>query len=449
MAEGGRRSDSPVLDDGAKVAVIGGGPTGSFFSIFALKMAKMIDMDLEITIFEQKDFSQKGPGGCNRCGGVISELLVQTLAVEGINLPDSVIRKGINSYNLHTDQGDVYIATPSLDKSIATVHRGGGPRGVSGTEKDSFDNFLLGRAVEEGAVLSPAKIDGVERKNGRPRLFSKGQEMGEFDLVVGAFGLSSKTAKLFEGAGFGYRRPEMITAAMGEVALEGSVVSECFGNSIHLFLLPTKDIKFGAMIPKDSYVTLCVLGKNVTGKVVDDFMAHPKVRAVLPESIPLKLNCRCFPKMNVGAPKKPFSDRVVTCGDAGSTRLYKDGIGAAYIMGKAAAQTIVFHGVGSEHFHEHYLPVYKNIVNDNLYGRFLFAVTDIYRKNRVFCKGMLSVVKKEQADQNSSKILSSILWDMFTGNERYRNVFQRTLDVRMNIEQVKTIVRNFSGGKDD
>ncbi len=62
---------------------------------------------------------------------------------------------------------------------------------------------------------------------------------------------------------------------------------------------------------------------------------------------------------------------------------------------------------------------------------------------------MLSVVKKEQADQNSSKILSSILWDMFTGNERYRNVFQRTLDVRMNIEQVKTIVRNFSGGKDD
>ncbi|MHC4489972.1 MAG: hypothetical protein ACYSW7_12515 [Planctomycetota bacterium] len=104
-------------------------------------------------------------------------------------------------------------------------------------------------------------------------------------------------------------------------------------------------------------------------------------------------------------------------------------------MGKAAAKTVVFHGVGNEHFHEHYLPVYKNIVNDNLYGRFLFSVTE------------LSVVKKEQAEPNSSKVLSSILWDMFTGNERYKNVFKRTLDVRMNIEQVKSMVRNFSGGQ--
>lgn len=437
-----------VLDDGAKIAVIGGGPTGSFFSIFALKMAKMIDKELNLTIFEPKDFTKDGPGGCNRCGGVISELLVQMLAIEGINLPNSVIRKGINSYNLHTEQGDVYIATPSFEKSIATVHRGGGPKGVAETEKESFDGFLLSEAKKEGATHKLVMIDRLDKKNGKPVLFSRGQEIGEFDLVVGTFGLQSRAARLFENFGFGYTRPQTITAAIGEIGLDRSIISEYFGNSIHLFLLPTKDIKFGAMIPKDSYVTLCVLGKNVTGKVVDDFMAHPKVRAVLPESIPLKLNCRCFPKMNVGAPKKPFSDRVVTCGDAGSTRLYKDGIGAAYIMGKAAAQTAVFHGVGSEHFHEHYLPVYKSIVNDNLYGRFLFAVTDIYRKNPLFCRGMLSVVKKEQADQNSSKILSSILWDMFTGNERYRNVFQRTLDVRMNIEQVKTIVRNFSGGKD-
>jgi hypothetical protein len=33
--------------------------------------------------------------------------------------------------------------------------------------------------------------------------------------------------------------------------------------------------------------------------------------------------------MNVEAPQKPFADRVVICGDAGSTRLFKDGIGAA------------------------------------------------------------------------------------------------------------------------
>src|SRR5512142_194700 len=89
------RADNCVLEDGANIAVIGGGPAGSFFSIFALKMAKMVGKDLNITIFEPKDFTKTGPAGCNHCGGVISELLVQTLAVEGINLPDTVVRKGI------------------------------------------------------------------------------------------------------------------------------------------------------------------------------------------------------------------------------------------------------------------------------------------------------------------------------------------------------------------
>ena len=80
------RSDF-TLDDNAKIAVIGGGPSGSLFSIFALKMAKMIDKKIDVTIFEPKDFTRDGPIGCNRCGGVISEHLVQALAVEGINIP--------------------------------------------------------------------------------------------------------------------------------------------------------------------------------------------------------------------------------------------------------------------------------------------------------------------------------------------------------------------------
>ena len=165
-----------ILKDGAGVAVIGGGPAGSFFSIFALKMAKLLGKELNITIFEPKDFTEDGPRGCNRCGGVISELLVQTLAVEGINLPDSVVRKGINSYMLHTRHGSVYIASPSLEKTIATVYRGGGPKGIIGKDKESFDEFLLGLAVKEGAVHNPIKIDRIEYKNKRPVLFSQEPE---------------------------------------------------------------------------------------------------------------------------------------------------------------------------------------------------------------------------------------------------------------------------------
>ncbi|MEE8424018.1 MAG: hypothetical protein V3S49_05705 [Thermodesulfobacteriota bacterium] len=436
-----RDAEQYILEDGANIAVIGGGPTGSFFSIFALKMAKMVDKELNITIFDPKDFTKDGPGGCNRCGGIISELLVQTLAVEGINLPDSVVQKGINSYNLHTNHGSVYIATPSQEKTIATVYRGGGPKGIIGKDKESFDKFLLSTAVKEGAVHNPIKIDKVEYRNKRPVLFSQDQKIQEPDLVVGAFGVNSTASKIFEDIEFGYKKPHTVTTAIAEIGFDKSIISEYFGNSIHLFLLPIKDIKFAAMIPKGTYVTLCILGKNMNANTVNDFLAHPVVEGVLPATIPYKLNCCCLPKMNIKAPKIPFTDRVVMCGDAGSTRLFKDGLGAAYIMGKAAAKTAVLQGVSKQHFQEDYYPVYKSIIIDNWFGRYLYTITDLYKNYKILSKGMLAVVKAEQRDSNSHKRLSSILWDMFTGNERYKNVFRTAVSLPMHLDLWKEFAK--------
>jgi len=420
------------LKDGAEIAVIGGGPTGSFFSIFALTMAKMIGKELNVTIFEPKDFIKDGPGGCNRCGGIISELLVQTLAIEGINLPDSVIRKGINSYVLHTNRGDVNIDTPQLEKTIATVYRGGGPKGMLGKDKESFDNFLLNYAIGEGAVHKQLRIDHIERRE-RPVLFSKDTGVMDADLVVGAFGVNSTSAKIFEGLGFGYKEPPTVTAAICEIKMGEEVVAEYFGNSIHLFLLPDSGIKFAAMIPKGPYVSLCILGKDLSAKKVDDFIAKPVVQAVLPKDAAYQVECRCLPRMNVGAPKKPFADRIVMCGDAGSTRLFKDGLGAAYLMGKAAAKTAVFRGVGEDDFRAEYYPVYRDIIADNFFGRYLYMITDIYRKNGILTKGLIETVRMEQNSSDAFKPLSSMLWDMFTGNERYKRILPKALSLKMHI----------------
>jgi hypothetical protein len=92
------------------VAVIGGGPAGSFFSHFFLDMASMVDLDVKLDIYEPRDYSRPGPVGCNNCGGIISESLVQHLATEGINLPDSVVQRGLDSYVLHTVDGSVVLA---------------------------------------------------------------------------------------------------------------------------------------------------------------------------------------------------------------------------------------------------------------------------------------------------------------------------------------------------
>ena len=99
------RESSRTLQDGSRVAVIGAGPAGSLFSYFLLNMADAVSLDVDVDLFEPRHFCHRGPAGCNHCGGIVSESLVQRLATEGIMLPDAVVQRGIESYTLHTDVG--------------------------------------------------------------------------------------------------------------------------------------------------------------------------------------------------------------------------------------------------------------------------------------------------------------------------------------------------------
>jgi flavin-dependent dehydrogenase len=422
------------LEDNAKIAVIGGGPSGTFFSIFALKMAKMLDKKIDLTIFEPKSFSKEGPAGCNRCGGVISEHLVQELAVEGINIPPEVVQRGIGSYVLHTLHGNVHIESPAAQNRIATVYRGGGPKGIKVRERESFDNFLLQTAINEGASHVPIRIDGV-KIGSRPVITSKGEDVMEADLVVGAFGVNSTAVKMFESLGIGYKQPKTTSAFITEMELGRDRVSKYFGNSIHFFLVPEpKNVKFAGLIPKGSYVTLCILGSNIDGKTVEGLLESPAAKNVLPENCMSEDFCKCFPKLSLNSAKGAFADRVVVIGDAGSTRLFKDGIGASYIMGKAAANTAIFHGIGRKDFAEHYHPVYRDIVIDNRYGRFVYQTTYTYKNIGLLTESMVNVIRKEQSNRSDKFArLSSMLWDTFTGNGSYKSIFMRGTNVGMHV----------------
>jgi flavin-dependent dehydrogenase len=299
--------------------------------------------------------------------------------------------------------------------------------------------------MSEGAIHKPVMVDQVQFRDGRPVLYSKKQELMHADLVVGAFGVNSATPKQFAGMDIGYQEPPVITAAIAEIHMGVDNVAEYFGNSIHLFLLPDPGLKFAAMIPKGAYVTLCILGSKVNANTVSEFLEKPLVKGVLPKASDYSVECRCLPKMNVGAPKRPFSDRMVMCGDAGSTRLFKDGLGAAYLMGKAAAKTAVFQGVSSSDFQRGYYPTYKSIIVDNYFGHFMYAVIGLYRSIGLLTSAMVKVVEKEQCGAREDRILSGILWDMFTGNERYKTIFAQSLKVKMHRDMwggvFKTILR--------
>ena len=91
----GRENVAKTLEDGSRVAVVGAGPSGSMFSHFFLSMAETIGLEVDLDIYEPRRFCHRGPAGCNHCGGVVSESLVQRLATEGIRLPDDVVQRGI------------------------------------------------------------------------------------------------------------------------------------------------------------------------------------------------------------------------------------------------------------------------------------------------------------------------------------------------------------------
>ena len=380
------------LNDGAKIAVLGGGPAGSFFSIFALKLAKQIGKNIDLTMYENKSFSTEGPSSCNMCAGVISESLVQMLAIEGICLKPPIVQRAIDTYCFQTVDGDVFLKSPSKQKGIATVYRGGGPVNQASTEinnepeseRKSFDDFLLNCAEKEGAKVENIRIERIKLKKGMPQLFSKKGKLPDADLVVGACGINTKTIMSFEELGIGYTHPSVLKAFQSEIHIGTSNVLNNFGNAIHIFLINQPGVKFAAITPKDSYVTVSMLGKDITKQTVIDFLNYPIVKNKFPDSwnIPDAF-CRCVPKINVGAARHPFADRIVMIGDASSARLYKDGIGSAYLTAKAAANTAILYGVSRAEFYRHYYPTCKRINRDNFFGKLMFTLTNMINKTPI------------------------------------------------------------------
>ena len=112
---------------------------------------------------ESRKFAVPGPAGCNMCGGIISETLVQNLAIEGINLPTGVIQRGIQSYVLHTDVGVARIATPLEEMRIGAVHRGAGPKDAKEQRWESFDLHLQQKAIAAETEWLPVLTIGAQQ----------------------------------------------------------------------------------------------------------------------------------------------------------------------------------------------------------------------------------------------------------------------------------------------
>jgi hypothetical protein len=256
------------------------------------------------------------------------------------------------------------------------------------------------------------------------------QDEKKYDLVVGAAGLNKITLELFATLCPSLTLPKTTKAYICEYKLGDKITDKYFGNSMHVFLLNVPKIKFGAIIPKGDYVTMVLLGENINKEIVNNFLHSTSVRNCFPSHLEMdQINsCQCYPSINTGGARFAYHDRIILIGDSSSTKLYKNGIGAAYITGKAAATTALFMGISKSDFHKYYRPICREMDRDNRIGKFIFSVSSIIQKSDMIKSGMMKVVADEQRKPRHQRHISSALWDIYTGSASYSNILLRCLN---------------------
>lgn len=407
------------LEPGSRMAVVGGGPAGSFFAICLLRLARERNLDIQVEIYEARNFAASGPLGCNRCAGILSASLLKNLRGLGISIPQEVVLGRITSYQLYSPYGTAEIKNPDPFDDIFSIYRGSGPLHSHGQQVASFDGFLLAQAQSLGARVLHQKAQEISLRPSPTVRSNDAQE--EYDLVVLSSGLNSGTIPV---EGLPYRPPATRSMAQDELYAAPEDIQRFFGASVKVFLLPGADLIFGTLVPKGHFINVSLLGAGETWRV-EDFLSNDLVKEAIP--FPYERSCGCRPKIAVGMASHFYADGFVAIGDACVARLYKDGIGSALLTARQAARTALDHGVSSEEFARHYAPLALAIHRDNRFGKAIFGVHHRIKESPALFRSHSRLIAAEQSQGKREQPFSRTFWGIFTGSYTYRQIAQTAL----------------------
>ena len=433
-----------------RVAVVGGGPAGTFFVWCLRRKAAERNFPLEVTIFEPKTFERRGAYHCNYCQGVISAGLLREMERIGLVIPRQVIQARIRSYSLVTLGGELSLPVPP-DQEIYTVFRGHGPV----PEKEgaiSFDQFLLDRAIEVGARKLGVLVKSVQVDTGRPGPVTLTDHLGNLyraDVLVGAFGANSKLGEQFRLLGFGYRHPATSSALQAEYRIGDGSGDNHATDEIKIFALGLYPIRFAVITPKRSHLTVSLIGEFLRYEHLERFMQHRLVREHLPEGIDLASSrCSCSPQMPISDGGELAGPHCLVIGDAAVSRYYKNGIESALRSAELAAEVLLSYGCRSQELlHEHYTRKIKEIFGlDNFLGRQLYNLHDRIYRLPALATSQLGIARGDFGlTGHSRRKLRWILWNMFTGDASYRRIFLNCLDPLLIFRILTATLTTFAG----
>ena len=233
------------LKQGSTVVVIGGGPGGTSCAIMLKKLAKELDKNIRVIIYEGKNFEQSVH--YNQCAGVLSPPIVTILEGElGVKFPWHLVQKKISGYVLHSAKEEVLLTED--DEQTYTLRR------------ITFDDYLLKQARKSGVEVIQSRVTEVEISPAGVMVYSESNNT-KADAVVGAFGMDDGTARIFERVSR-YRQPLFLSSIVTKIH-PGEDFMDNFGDQIHAFLPPMSRIEFGAVTPKKNHLTINIAGLRI------------------------------------------------------------------------------------------------------------------------------------------------------------------------------------------
>ena len=341
-----------------RIAVVGAGPGGSTAALVLARAGK------RVTCYDPRNILRVTKPACTGCAGLIQDSCLTDLESVGLVPPEEVVQRKLRGYVVHLAHG---AKLTILTKRMIAVYRGFGPLESSQREIEGFDAWLLSEAIAAGARFEPAAVDKIETDvEGEARL-STTAGPDSADFVIGAFGHSRHLAdSVVTAEGERLDQPTVQRSSVFEFFLGEDFCEKTYGDFVHVVIVPEQlypqlNVWFAAFVPKRrGSVSVVLMGRrDVTIRDAEHFFAAPAAQALLPavagENVPKlittlmslggHLQCVCTKNtVTVSPPARfllPVRGGIALVGDAGPTRPFKNGIGAAIDLGAKLAESII------------------------------------------------------------------------------------------------------------
>jgi flavin-dependent dehydrogenase len=440
------------LEQGATIAVIGGGPAGAFFAIHLLRKARQLGRDVKVIIFERhRPTVRRTPlclsgiwKGCNYCAGGISPKLNDILKDLNLGLPPEIIQSRIQSITIQGFWKNIELGVPT-GRDMLSVYRGSRPARRSDGHH-SFDSFLLDKALQAGAALVSGEVVGVDRgESGKPLIHYRadGAERDlEADLVIFAAGVNEVVGAAAEKSPMLHSLRRLIPAFVPPrlrrsliVELEAKPgIPASMAGTIHYVQYGSRSLplEMCSLIPKRGFITAVLVGPSVdtvdlregNRKIIKEFLELPHVRKLVSPGIELSPACACSPNLVVRSAKKPFGDRVAAVGDLVTARLYKDGILSAHQTASALAETVLTRGIDAQSLRQGYGPTLRRFRRDNCFARVVFLLHRLFFGSSVLSRILYqAVITERKTTPGHGRRLEQILWRIASGDDDYEAIF--------------------------